>query len=237
MTDSGDTDEAIATRKKTRSGAICVGLGAVLLVLGILAYTLVVAPLLNARDLMRKYAPYGKNDAHCVIESLGGQDKAVGIMSLYLKMPRGFCPKQWAAIQVLAECGENATPIIVSALRHDDVDVRKSAISTLIRSGKPIRKDALQMAVSCLNDADTVVGDRIALFVGSAGKDAVPMLDRIVEHLLDPNPQVRVQALFAIELLGKQAGAARAKVLAATNDPDESVRLQAGITLERLGKE
>jgi len=141
--------------------------------------------------------------------------------------------KAAGAAEALANVGRAAVPLLIEALRSEDVRMRFGAAEAFQSvGGGPEAAGAL---VAALRDPDESVRLRAAQTLGSLGaapKDCVPALTALVR--VDASTSVR---LYALQALGKYGHAARAAVpvvAAATEDPNPAVRQRAAETLEKI---
>ncbi len=80
------------------------------------------------------------------VTRLGGPEKAVGKLSLYLHMPDFATTRRGRATEALGWCGRAAVPRLISCLRDDHENVRWEAVRALGTIGDPRAVTALRAA-------------------------------------------------------------------------------------------
>jgi HEAT repeat protein len=121
-----------------------------------------------------------------------------------------------------------AVPILVEALKSEDVDARQMACAALANF-KEHAEPAIPQLRDALKDADPIVRRNAALALGSTGvkaADTVRDLARLL-HSREPD-DVRFQAIQAIAFLGPAAERALPEILAVlASDPNPRARHRA----------
>lgn len=160
-------------------------------------------------------------------EMLGasGDRRALGALIRVIKDPD---PDVRATVcEVLGGMADpRAVPPLVSALRDDDDDVRGEAFSALIRIGQ----DRAGKLPDYTGEDPRAPSLALTQIVWPADLEAVKMLHEALE---DPDPEVRIGALYALGRMGV-AGAFDAVWGLLTVDPDDEVRTAAAFAMGDL---
>jgi HEAT repeat protein/outer membrane protein assembly factor BamB len=136
--------------------------------------------------------------------------------------------------QIIQRIGPPAIPLLVDLLRHEEVSIRRRAISELIDLVPHI--ETIQPALRrALRDEDrTVVGDA-ARALGALGTRASPSVAALVSSLSHEDPYVRVYAAEALASVGPGAASATKALADALGDPVPGVRWAACEALAGIG--
>ena len=107
---------------------------AFLAALGLVCW-LVVAPVLQAREAVRRWAGgTGGSWVPVEIERLGGPDRAARSLSLYLRLPVRWAPMRGDAVVMLGACAkdtDSALPALERLLGDPDASIRQAAAEAL----------------------------------------------------------------------------------------------------------
>jgi HEAT repeat protein len=140
------------------------------------------------------------------------------------------------ATAVLLDGGADALPLILGLLRHDRVEVRRSAASVLLWSDQdeplivnllPDHEDEADVEVRCLVTA--TLGRLV-----SCSEDAVGRLGAALYG--DPSPRVRARAARALGEAGGEGDVPPAVLVKALRDEDVKVRSRAAEALGAIGR-
>jgi HEAT repeat protein len=129
--------------------------------------------------------------------------------------PSGYC------VRALREMGRPAVPILLKALKHPDVEVRKEVAQDL-QYVKPQPAEAIPALIEALRDAD--VRDKARTSLESFGEAAIPVLHHA---LSDADVHVRVNVASVLLKIDKSNQAATNVAIACLKDPAPEVRHQA----------
>lgn len=113
---------------------------------------------------------------------------------------------RWNAARTIGkmrEAGDDAIPVLVSMLKHEDSRIREHSAEALGDIGPPSRS-AIDALVAVLGDKDTKVRRDAVRSIGQIGADAsvIPEVEKLVK---DPEAIVREAATKTLEQLRKQA--------------------------------
>jgi len=183
-----------------------------------------VVPFCQARAVVRAYPATASRQTVDFIGQLGGSHRAAHKLGLYLRAPRFLTPDRWAAIDLLADCGKPAIPVLVEALGHPDEECRAAAMLEL----QGFREDAVPCLVDRIGDDDKYC-DLEFLLVGFTA-EAMPLL---IPKLKDENWKVRRNACCLLGNVTKDSAAVPALV-EALHDDHPIVRMQALFSLEYI---
>jgi HEAT repeats/HEAT repeat len=239
MTD--DSAPAANAGKQRRAGRLCILWGVAFLILVCVALfcRLVIVPVgevRSAAETIRRTSDqtrqYGVEDAQKAVSSLGGPAAAVRKISLYLRVPRRFAPNAEYAAWMLMACSQDAFPVALRALKHDDRMVRWTATQVLAYIGKERAVDPL---IETLADPHPDVRVAAALALGNIGdlRAEQPLIAVLKDNRQDDG--VRWAAALA---LGTLAGhKCEEALVAALNDRRAYVRRGASKGLYRMAPE
>jgi HEAT repeat protein len=113
------------------------------------------------------------------VEELGGPERAVPKLALYLRLPEGIARGRWAAVDMLGHCGQSAEPVLLRLISDSDAGVRRHAARALQEMGSRSR-EVIQALVEALDDPDNDVSDAAAEVLGTLGPEAataIPALE------------------------------------------------------------
>jgi HEAT repeats len=193
---------------------------------------LVVVPVWQIRGAVARCKPDTvdwEDRALVEIENLGGSERAVERLSMYLRCPEFAAPDQVGAVVMMAWCDEGATPALIGLLEDERVEIREAAAVSLGRHRKPQARHAL---VRALGDADWRV--RFSAVVSLSRFEDPESIQALRRSLKDANWTVRHQALESLMLIGGE-GAFRA-IVVGTVDEDPALRARAVDYAAYLGK-
>jgi len=184
---------------------------ALLLVLGLVSW-LVVIPVMSVRrevrvclqEWMTKWTfPSGPTrhvyqyvDRRTSVERLGGGHRTVHMVRVYLSMPRWMISdlEECMAVALLAECGEEAIPILDRLARREDFRARFTAVWALGQLGE----GAVAVLVPLTTSPDSRMRWESAEALGNIGpraRDALPVLEALEK---DQDRLVRQVASLAV---------------------------------------
>jgi HEAT repeat protein len=134
--------------------------------------------------------------------------------------------------RTLGHLGPNAIPGLMAALKHQDREVRETALNGLKTLG-PKSRAAVSSVVSLLKDwgPDSLHCSVWSTLV-SFGELPVPA---VTELLSDPDLRVQRQAMDALGEMGPVAKAAVSALIEKLEHPDPDVRERAAYALQRIG--
>jgi hypothetical protein len=126
---------------------------AITLLLVITAFSwFVAAPFLRVRHVMNKFHKgIGPNARHTIVwkglyaegaavQELGGPRQAVRLLNMYVRAPDWLASHKVAAVWVLRQCGQEAVPVLIPLLRHEQLGVREIAAGCLANIGEPVEE-------------------------------------------------------------------------------------------------
>lgn len=127
-------------------------------------------------------------------------------------------------------------PALIKALDDPSRDVREALVYSFVHIG-PIAAAAAPRLRVALSDPDVTVRLWAARALHGITLEPAPPLDASVAALDNPDPKVRSMAVYNLELMGRDARVAIARLrLLADSDPDEGVRGQAHQALSSLSQ-
>jgi len=117
-----------------------------------------------------------------------------------------------------------------------DGELRKMALSVLVKLVGPEDKIAFRTLTQALRDPDIEVKRNAALALGNiGGPEAAAAVPILLDALRGSDLELRRQAAAAIKNLGKDARPALAALRDALNDPDEELRMNAAVAISGIG--
>jgi HEAT repeat protein len=197
------------------------------------------------------------------VQQLGGPEKALPLLRLYVRLPDWLAEHRASAVVLLATCGPGAVPELCELLRHERLYYAAANGLALVASDDPAIVEAL---VEVLDDERAEVRCAALGAMSLLKRERIePVLPRIEEAAGDPDPWVRCKAVItlvcrdrgrvtrdhvdalaalldhnspelrldavrSLRLLGVQAGPAMPALKRAMADPDPTVRSIAGST-------
>jgi HEAT repeat protein len=169
------------------------------------------------RELLLAKGPVDDGAVNSYAQALAKVGKA-GVPALVDGLKDDRPAVRGAATQGLAQVGAEAVPALVDALGDKNVEVRRLAAQVLapMRVGDKMVVTALAYAIK--NDADEHVKQQCVMalqYLGAAGKLAAPALQ---QALVDPDPNLRQQAFYALQNMGENPRDGLLKALAHKDD-------------------
>ncbi len=241
------SERSATGRKRSKRIYIYWGVAlALLLSLGLFCWQVVV-PVWRVRRLAGELSRTREwNDP---LKRLGGPERALPALSLYLAMPQRIAPSKWVAVTLLGECGDRAVPAIVGALRDREAVVREVAAGRL--AGVPretLGEAGLQALIAALGDEAIRVRFTAAETLGELGADARPAVPALREALKDasvvipawseqnfsPERTVRDGALKTLGQIGPPAAGAAPDIERLLAAPSVRTRFHAARSLWRV---
>ena len=143
------TGDQPAEGKRSKRIYIYWGIALSLLIAAGLLSWLVVVPVLQTRAVVNAFwmrnatlasrLVANDEEAAAAIEQLGGQERAVSRIKLYLRAPECMAKRRLVATVLLGYCGDSALPVLEGLLRNEDGSVRQAAANALrkIRGERP----------------------------------------------------------------------------------------------------
>lgn len=125
-------------------------------------------------------------------------------------------------------------PLLVEALRHQDVRVREWA-AVALRDMGPGAQEAVPALLAVLRDPGSGIRDWAALALGSVSTDVEEVLPELMIALQDPNMFLRAAAATSLGALGSRAKPAVPQLVQALRDENGGVRCRAAVALGRMG--
>jgi outer membrane protein assembly factor BamB len=136
--------------------------------------------------------------------------------------------------QIIQRIGPPAIPLLVDLLQHEQVSIRRSAVSELVDLTP--HTESIQPALRrALRDGDPTVAGDATRALGALGKRASPSVDALVKTLSHADPYVRVYAAEALASIGPNAARATDALADALGDPVPGVRWAACEALAGIG--
>jgi len=136
-------------------------------------------------------------------------------------------------VNAAAGLGTCGGPSAISALTEAFEDRRREVKRTAALALGRIGKDAIPVLKKVLAGGDPLVRKYAARAIGNVGKDAEATLDALVTALADKDADVRREAVWSLALIGPLEGA-RDALNRALTDSDYVVRYAAGEALKRI---
>jgi len=128
---------------------------------------------------------------------------------------------------------EAIVSVLIETLGDPSVQVRRMAAYALMHIG-PVAIKAIARLRLALDDADTEVCLWSARAMFCIARDPTSAMEASIKHLHDPNPELRMMAIYSLELIGTGAAAARPRIEECLLDTNERVREQAAQALKNL---
>jgi HEAT repeat protein len=125
-------------------------------------------------------------------------------------------------------------PLLVEALRHEDVRVREWA-AVALRDLGPGAHDAVPALIEVLRDPGSGIRDWAALALGGVAIEVTAVLPELVQALHDANMFLRAAAATSLGALGSRARPAVPQLVAALRDENGGVRARSAVALGRIG--
>ena len=136
--------------------------------------------------------------------------------------------------EIIQRIGPPAIPLLVELLRHEQVTVRRSAVSELV--DLPPHTESIQAALRrALSDEDSMVAGDAARALGALGRRASPSVGALVKTLSHENAYIRIYSAEALASVGPDAAAATNDLARAVVDPIPGVRWAACEALGSIG--
>ena len=136
--------------------------------------------------------------------------------------------------EIIQRIGPPAMPLLVDLLQHEQVSIRRRAVSELVDLTPHI--ESIQPALRrALRDPDSTVAGDAARALGALGTRASPSVGALVTTLSHEDPYVRVYAAEALASIGPNAARATHALAAALSDPIPGVRWAACEALAGIG--
>jgi HEAT repeat protein len=162
---------------------------------------------------------------------------AKALPALVETLEKGQSPGPYEAALALGRLniGAGAAPALVRAFRHADADVRRAAVQSLGRLGRP----ALPAIKTALADPNEEVcrcaTEALGWMDGQTSLEPLKMVLKNEPSILGhDSPAARRAAARALERLGQGAKPAETALVDASNDRSEEVRTAAFKALQRL---
>ncbi len=126
-----------------------------------------------------------------------------------------------------------AVPDLVKCCQDKDVELRKAAVTSMVRLANPqVRAVALGPVLALLKDPDPEIRQNAALAAGHlGGPEALAALDPLLEALRKGDINIKRQAALALKNLGPPAAAAVPDLRQALHSPDKVLKLNAAAAL------
>jgi HEAT repeat protein len=119
-----------------------------------------------------------------------------------------------------------------------DAELRKMALSVLVKLVGPDDKVAVRTLAQALGDPDIEVRRNAALALSNiGGPDAAAAVPVLVEALRTGDLELKRTAAAAIKNIGKDARSALPSLRDALNDPDEELRTNAAVAIGGIGED
>ncbi len=138
------------------------------------------------------------------------------------------------AIEVLGEIGmkaKEAVPVLITALKDQDADVRGSAAYALGEIGK----EAVPTLIAALEDQEVFARSSAAYALGKIGKEAKEAVPALIKALEDQDANVRSSAVRALGEIVPGAKEAVLPLIGTLEDQDANVRSSAVRALGKIG--
>lgn len=170
------------------------------------------------------------------IVGLGGQERAVSKLALYMRLPERVAPSKGTAVFLLAHCGEAAAPALAKAITDPDNWTRMLARKGLYELG-PGARAAVPYLIDALGHSERDVRRDAAGALGSMGSSAGLAVGSLRKTLGDKDPEVRYAAATALGQIGPAARESVPELVTALKDEDTAVRSSAATALGKMKEE
>ena len=140
------------------------------------------------------------------------------------------------ASHTLVKIGEKSVPPLSELLKHEKLEIRRRAASTLEQIGVQAEA-AIPQLIQALEDSDpngNVPWHAVITIgkIGAPAKEAIPVL---IEKLKDPNPGIRAWTLYALGKMGDLAKEAESIILKILPQEDLNVCIAGIEALDSIG--
>jgi HEAT repeat protein len=146
---------------------------------------------------------------------------------------------RWCAAEQLADLGVVALPYIRDALSDGDLVVRMAIIDALPRLGE-YAEDVVPQLMLCLHDPSlrhSVTVALAAIASVAVNLPGSPAYNGLMACLVSTEPDVRREAVQALEFLGSKIDVALPRLVGMSRDPNKTVQEEVAKQLRRLEKE
>ena len=167
----------------------------------------VVVPVWQTHVVLSRLAPQcDGQSARWAVERLGGSERAVHRLALYMRLPPRLTKFRPFAALLLGYCDSTAVPALVRCLDDSEGNVRVGATWGLGLLG-PQAREAVPGLTASLRDNNESVRVHAAWALGAIGPDAKGAVTVLEGLLNDTLPQVRSAAASALkQIRDEEAG-------------------------------
>jgi HEAT repeat protein len=148
------------------------------------------------------------------------------------------CRDAAGAVGLLGKDGHAALPELLACCAADrDPELRKMALSVLVKLVGPEDKIAIQPLIQALGDRDVETKRNAALALGNiGGPDAAAAVPVLLDALRWGDLELKRQAAAAIKNIGTEARTALPALRLALDDRDEELRMNAAVAIGGIGE-
>lgn len=141
------------------------------------------------------------------------------------------------ALQNAGDTAREALPELVACIASDDTEVRKAALSTIVKLVGANDKGLIPALQKALSDPKVDVQRNAAIALGNiGGPEAAVAVPVLLDALFKGDRELRRVAASVIRNIGEDASAAVAPLIQALKDPgDEQLRAAAALSLGGIG--
>lgn len=182
---------------------------------------------------------YKPEVAEEILRRLGGPEKALPILKLYVRLPDRLAKHKDMAGHALGECGRPAEPSLISLLDHADANVRWDAIWALAQL-KEVSPAAVPALIRRLDDSELFIWFEAVVLLGRIGPPAENASGRLLKLFALPDDRGGVkirlaEALVRIRPEMKDSEEVQKTFIGNFKSVERSVRLDAAWVLGNLG--
>jgi hypothetical protein len=171
------------------------------------------------------------------VDRLGGPDRAIPKLALYLRLPERVAGDKWVVLHLLGHCNKDAVPLLLDAA-HRDPRARPIVAFCLGGMGGKAR-EAVPFLLAALEDADAETRANAADSLAEVLWELEPecFMSELTGILAKGGPDSRRLACIVFGKLREKAAPAIPALEKARLDKDEGVRIVAAEALKRIRDE
>ncbi|MGH7171856.1 MAG: HEAT repeat domain-containing protein [Gemmataceae bacterium] len=197
------------------------------------------------RELVTELKPAIRIDGLTALRAFGCNGYGDEATQAILDMMRGYdplientseedAPVVQAGYKAIHKIGAAAVPALTAAVKNENRNVRRFAITSLGRLGRDAQA-AIPALLQALKKEDLLARRLATDAVGMIGRGNKEVVAALIEALKDNTNDVRDAAASALGDLGESAKPAIPALLKALSDKDDGVRIMAIQSLQQIG--
>ena len=197
------------------------------------------------RELVTELKPTIRIDGLTALRAFGCNGYGDEATQAILDMMRGYdplientseedAPVVQAGYRAMHKIGAAAVPTLTAAVKAENRNVRRFAISALGRLGSDAQP-ALPALLQAFKNEDAVTRSEAIDAVGQVGRGTKEVVAALIEVLKDNTNDFRASAAGALNNLGESAKPAIPALLKTLSDKDAGVRIVAIQSLQQIG--